>query len=712
MSKTNGNPTAEGTLSDELKSLLNPKPNVGAMLGPLSSKLNELLTTVSALIAPFSEVQKGASKLARAVGLAGQSIYAISSRLVQQNFKAQLSLNYDISDDEMMALQGNLMSSLQRNVQMDFVGTSVPGNANFDSTLENVVAASKLMPSTIGPLIAGYDKLGKSMKSAAKAVGKLYQEAGEYGINFTQYSENFVNNLEMAQAYNFKNGVDGLKEMARKATEVRQDMSQIANFANKVGSVTGAVETASRLQVLGGSFAALANPLAMLNESLTDMEGLQDRMLEMTKGAAMYDQTTHQITMDPVTRMRLRAAAEATGQDPNKLIDVAFAQERKAEIGRQMEGVGGFRADVAKMLENVGEIDSETGVAGATIGNQFYKLSDISGNEDLQNQLIAENRSQTDDVKQIAQDVQDISEKIGARQKQLTNAAARNTIREGMFGGKSAYGVASDLIVNRFGPEPIEGAANLDLFTTSLNALKTEVIGTLRTELLAPFAETTATGFGEKMGQAVLNILGENNITTPIAEGVSKLTTELATLADNIHNYTSDYGYGPLAAWRGGSGGVDGGAPITPADLPGSSSVSSAARDIATQASRISSENSATYFEPVTNQMTVIVNTLTQIKDGLRITGNEDSMPWATVAPLSADFYATSRRPAENGLTYNLNLSGTLTMNVNGDNGNIGTIDLMDQLENSKQLRDALTKAISDTFSKMAASGQIYNPTE
>jgi hypothetical protein len=51
-------------------------------------------------------------------------------------------------------------------------------------------------------------------------------------------------------------------------------------------------------------------------------------------------------------------------------------------------------------------------------------------------------------------------------------------------------------------------------------------------------------------------------------------------------------------------------------------------------------------------------------------------------------------------------------MNVNGDNGNIGTIDLMDQLENSKQLRDALTKAISDTFSKMAASGQIYNPTE
>lgn len=110
--------------------------------------------------------------------------------------------------------------------------------------------------------------------------------------------------------------------------------------------------------------------------------------------------------------------------------------------------------------------------------------------------------------------------------------------------------------------------------------------------------------------------------------------------------------------------------------------------------------------------MTVIVNTLTQIKDGLRITGNEASIPGASVAPLSADFYAASRRPAENGLTYNLNLSGTLTMNVNGDNGNIGTIDLMDQLENSKQLRDALTKAISDTFSKMAASGQIYNPTE
>jgi hypothetical protein len=174
------------------------------------------------------------------------------------------------------------------------------------------MAGAKLVgPEMMSQITTGYDKLGISMKSAGKAVGKLFKEAGEYGINFQLYSKNFANNLAMAQTYTFRNGVDGLKEMARKATEIRQDMQQVARFADKVGTVTGAVETAARLQVLGGSFTAMANPLAMLNESLTDMNGLQDRLTEMTKGAATYNSATHQIDIDPLTRMRIKAAAEA-----------------------------------------------------------------------------------------------------------------------------------------------------------------------------------------------------------------------------------------------------------------------------------------------------------------------------------------------------------------------------------------------------------------
>ena len=151
------------------------------------------------------------------------------------------------------------------------------------------------------------------------------------------------------------------------------------------------------------------------------MNGLQDRFAQMTQGAATYNSVTHQIEMDPVTRQLMKRAAESMGVDPNNFIDQAYAQARQTEIKRQIDlnGIGGIRDDVLKMLPNVGEIDSETGVAGATIGGQFRSLAEIASMPDLQDQLIEETRSESEDIKVIAKSVMTIEDKvvIGLRQK-------------------------------------------------------------------------------------------------------------------------------------------------------------------------------------------------------------------------------------------------------------------------------------------------------
>jgi hypothetical protein len=113
---------------------------------------------------------------------------------------------------------------------------------------------------------------------------------------------------------------------------------------------------------------------------LTDVGGLQDMFNEMTKGAATYNATTHQIEMDPVTRQIMKRAAEVMGVDANNFIDQAYAQARRAEIEGQMSryGIGGLKESVQKLLPNVGEIN-ENGVAGATIDGVFRSISEIAG---------------------------------------------------------------------------------------------------------------------------------------------------------------------------------------------------------------------------------------------------------------------------------------------------------------------------------------------
>ena len=276
--------TAWGTVSEaekKVKDVLNPNKNgLTSSVYGVSGALNQIMQVMFGVVSPFVKVQNAAIDLAKTLGLAGESIMSNSMNLIEQNRKMQLSASYGISTEEMMKLETSVLMGLGRNVRIENAG--MPGSPD-DSTLANVVAASQVLGTeNVEKIIAGYDKLGISMKTAAKATGKLYKEAGEYGINLQKYTQNFTENLHMAQMYNFRNGVNGLKEMARKATEIRQDMKQIAAFADKVGSVTGAVETAANLQVLGGSFAALANPLTMLNKSLTDVNGLQDMFTGMT----------------------------------------------------------------------------------------------------------------------------------------------------------------------------------------------------------------------------------------------------------------------------------------------------------------------------------------------------------------------------------------------------------------------------------------------
>ena len=693
---------AKGVLSglgDQISSLINP---AGSELKGAFAVINNIIRTMGGIVTSFSQVQKAAVELAKSTGLAGKSIMGIATRTIEQNHKMQLSASYNMTSPEMINMQQALMSSLQRNVAIDQVGTIQKNangqvvNENFDSDLENLIAATKVFgEKNVASIVSGFDKLGKSMKAAAKYTGKIYQEAGEYGINLEKYTENFTSNLEMAQTYNFRKGVDGLREMARKATEIRQDMKQVAAFADKVGSVTGAVETASQLQVLGGSFASLANPLSMLNESLTNMEGLQDRLTSMTEGMASYNQTTHQIEMNAYDRMRLKRAAEAMGVDPSNLIDQAYAQARRTEITNQMQGMGNLTEGFRKLVPNIGTIDDETGAAGVTIGNEFISLSDIASmsadqQAKLQEQLIEENRSESEDIKVIAKSVMGIEEIMSGKRGQLQNEAARTNILPGTVNKMSSYDMVLDFITKEINPRLMQAATNISLVSESLGTwTATTANKALITGPLSTFAAETPEEFGQAWNDYLHEIFGDAEWVDKFGETVQGATTSVANFAEGLNQYLSDHGFDLLpgnkkdVAYAGREGSTS-----TPVPRNQQEDIATILAENGAQVIPYGTRNGAS-----TDIMSPINNPLGALNNRVVFSGTENSLPGATVMSSGAGTQATAQggqntggRNTQTG-SYNFNISGNLTMTVTGDKGKIGTADLVDKLMNDTDFK-------------------------
>jgi len=735
--------------------------------GPASRYFDQAIQTMGSIVRPFSKVQSAASDLAKSLGLAGSNIMNVAQRMVTTNKQLQLSTRYDISNEEMFGLQRDVLTKLGRNVAINETDTVIKNergeivNPNFSSELEYLIAGSKVFDTdVIADMVAGFDKVGKSMLTASRMTGKLFKEAGTYGINLQKYTQNFTQNLGMVQTYNFRNGINGLREMARKATEIRQDMQQVASFAEKVGTVTGAVETAANLQVLGGSFAALANPLTLLNQSMTDMEGLQKTMAKMTEGTARYNSITHEIEMDPVTRQIMKRAAESMGVDANNLIDQAYAQERRRVITEQMRGFSTINEDFAKMIGNVGQIDDETGMAGVNIGGNFYSLAQISGmdateQKNLQEQLVKEQRSESEDIKAIYDSVRTIEEGVSGRHKQIENEMAYNKIIPGVIGGTSTWNTVADTLVNHINQKAMSGVAALDNpFQSLIDGARSSIVRALG-DINSAFDSSSLEEFKKTLREGLQSNIGDSPVANVLNGAITGLAGAIGQFAVNMNNNiggeagidifirqhtekeqatakgtattaaqarTAGTKGNPTAAntttWLASSGNQNNTnfsgdrteEPVRQPDLRTQTLSKVDDREIQA-AVRILTGSSL-----VENQYKVNVNHYNEAQNqgNIILKASENSIPSSQVAPTNTQTRTTTTTSQQPGtqdqtLNYNLNISGTIKMDITGDNGKIGTADIMKMLEDNKTFRDDISKAIADAVAKMNAGGVNHN---
>lgn len=340
----------------------------------------------------WGKIDQSAANFAKSVGISAVGLNRLRASDINAVVRGGFGIKYNVGADELLELQKNYASLTGRNIRVSA------------EDLENMAAMNPIMGENGGRLAASLENFGMNYSDAAEMAGRMFKEASEYGIDFENYSKSVVDNIKLAQNYTFRNGINGLESMAKKAAALKIDMQQISNFAEKVSTVEGAINTSAQLQVLGGPFAQFADPFGMLGESLTDMEGLQDRFQRMIEGLAVFDAQEGRIRVSSFNQQRIRAAAAAMGMDYSQMMDSVQAAGRRRFIGNQLRNSGLSEEDIdfLSSIANVSGGKATVSYINSNKERQTVSIEEAATDRALFKEIKASNQSESEDIKSIA----------------------------------------------------------------------------------------------------------------------------------------------------------------------------------------------------------------------------------------------------------------------------------------------------------------------
>lgn len=377
----------------------------------ISKGVKGISTGVSNMLKPWKEANDEAMKYARTMGMSQKSADAYLSKTVSWAAKNNIGVLFNKTTKELIQMQSKFSETLGRNVQLTtaqrkdmlameaFLGED--GMINMANNLEN---------------------FGMGLSDSAKFVKKTFDEATKSGISASKLTKTIRENIKMAQNYSFKNGLDGLSSMAKKAIELKTDMSLINGFIDKTSTVEGAISTGANLQVLGGNYAMGSDPLSMMYESLNNVEGLFDRAVGMAQGKVFYNNKTGNFEMGAMDRYIMKQAATQMGVDPSKLIDVAFRKasldkiEGQAKLNKNISG----DKDMMEMVKNLATWDN--GQAVVNINGQDKAVSALT--KDDKTKLEAMQRTDSQNLQEMAINLRSINDVMTGVQKEKENEQA------------------------------------------------------------------------------------------------------------------------------------------------------------------------------------------------------------------------------------------------------------------------------------------------
>ena len=213
-------------------------------------------------------------------------------------------------------------------------------------------------PENVAKLVAGMTEYGITQSKSIQIMNKVAATAKASGLDAKKLTATVSTNIQKAQIYGFKNGVEGLTKMAAQAQRVGLSLDTAQKTANLIldGGPEKAVEMASKLQALGGNIGALGDPFQLIHMSMYDMEGLQDQIIKASSAAVEFNETTGEFKIGGEEMLRLRQQADILGLSYEDVAKGAINARKEQEIMSKGIDFRGLTEEQKGLVSSLAEI--------------------------------------------------------------------------------------------------------------------------------------------------------------------------------------------------------------------------------------------------------------------------------------------------------------------------------------------------------------------
>jgi len=363
----------------------------------------------------------------------------------------------------------------------------------------------------LAQMATSFDTLGYTTDEALSTMEDMTKQARSYGVNVSSFMGKVNDNLKLMVTYNFKDGVQGLSKMVAQAQALRIDMSKTVSFADGLLDPSKAIETAAGFQMLGGSVGALGDPFKLLNMAQTDMEGLQDSLVEMAAGAVSFNKESGEFDI-PITQMyRLREAATLAGMNYQEFSEMAMNAAQRTEKIKLLDQFQTVPEEQKELIASLGKIGSN--------GNLEITMPDGT-------------------VKKIGQGFNDlINDDYAALQGMLdTNAMSELDVAKKSMGYLNQIKAAQDAIIKLTTLNLVQsgGFENLSENISKSQQLMTDSFMKREDEIKLPNSITDAVTYLET--QLKVTEPQAKDITGAVVNGLGKFNDAMESVVTQINN--------------------------------------------------------------------------------------------------------------------------------------------------------------------------------
>ncbi len=365
------------TLEKEREQLKSINKELTSITNVAKIGLQGVLTYLGNAITGYLDFSQKVRDASAQIGLGASNMNMMQSNIEQSSIQMQ---RYGVGVQEAVEAQ---------QAYSDELGRSVILSQKAFENMAMIGKATGLGMKGMAELSAQMEIFGLGAESSSSLIMSMYSESAAMGLNSGNVIKKFQQNLGLLNKLNFKAGVKGLQKMSQLSEKFKIDMNDAAASAEKAFKLEEAVDMAAKLQVLGGSMAALGDPFQLMYKARNNPEKFAEDIANAASQSAVFNKESGEFEVSAYEMDRLRLAAEATGQSMEGLVGQA-KQTAKINMFKGLLGGKGLspeEQDAVAMMSQMVDGKAQIQIGVGKDGKAMMKDLTAVGKDDLQNIL-------------------------------------------------------------------------------------------------------------------------------------------------------------------------------------------------------------------------------------------------------------------------------------------------------------------------------------